>query len=455
MLRTSLVWLSLVIAVNGEELRLSVFKVDATPPIGSALCNGGREPVKAITTPLTAKGVVLLGAEQPIVLCSLDWVGIANESYDKYREAMAQAAGTTPDRVALHTVHQHDAPGSDFATERLLESHGLGGLYSDPEFNRDVMERLAAAVKASLAEAQPISRIGLGKAEVEKVASNRRILGPDGMVAIRRMSKSRDPEAKAAPEGTIDPHVRLVSFWNGEKPVAVLTYYATHPQSYYGKGLVNWDFVGMAREMRNEAMPGVEHIHFNGAGGNVAAGKYNDGSPEMRPILAERLAAGMAKAWDAQEKMPITAADVGWAVEPVALPLRDTLEEEALLAKLQDKKLFSPTDRIRAGRDLIFAQRINQGHLIDLSCLKLGEARILHMPGELFVEYQIAAQQMQPDNFVAMAAYGDSGPGYIGTEIAYSQGGYETGIVSRVGPEVEGVLKAAFDKLLRDSIPQE
>ena len=71
------------------------------------------------------------------------------------------------------------------------------------------------------------------------------------------------------------------------------------------------------------------------------------------------------------------------------------------------------------------------------------------MPGELFVEYQLAAQQMRPDLFVTMAAYGDYGPGYIGTEIAYSQGGYETGKVSRVAPEVEQVLLNGLKQLLK------
>ena len=60
-----------------------------------------------------------------------------------------------------------------------------------------------------------------------------------------------------------------------------------------------------------------------------------------------------------------------------------------------------------------------------------------------------AAQQLQPDLFVAMAAYGDYAPGYIGTEIAYTQGGYETSNrASRVAPAVEGVLMKAVKKLL-------
>ena len=71
------------------------------------------------------------------------------------------------------------------------------------------------------------------------------------------------------------------------------------------------------------------------------------------------------------------------------------------------------------------------------------------MPGELFVEYQLAAQKLRPDLFVAMAAYGDYSPGYIGTEIAYSQGGYESSErASRVAPKVEDVLMGAIETLL-------
>ena len=71
------------------------------------------------------------------------------------------------------------------------------------------------------------------------------------------------------------------------------------------------------------------------------------------------------------------------------------------------------------------------------------------MPGELFVEYQLAAARMRPEATVCMAAYGDYGPGYIGTEIAYGQGGYETSYVSRTAPEVEKVLTAGMAELLK------
>ena len=76
---------------------------------------------------------------------------------------------------------------------------------------------------------------------------------------------------------------------------------------------------------------------------------------------------------------------------------------------------------------------------------------MLHLPGELFVEYQLAAQKIRPEQFVAMAAYGDYGPGYIGTGVAYPQGGYETGPhASLVAPNVERVLIDVITKLHRD-----
>jgi hypothetical protein len=437
------------LADDDATLRVATFRADVTPPLGSALCNGGVKPVMEIVTPLTARGIVLLGSGEPIVLCAVDWVGIANESHDAFRQALAEAAGTNVERVTLHTLHQHDAPGSDFATERLLAQHGLAGIYSNPDFDAESMRRIASAVAESLDAAQAVTHVGLGAGKVDKVASNRRILGPDGRVALQRQSSGgRNPAARAAPEGTIDPLVRLLTFWNADKPVAVLTWYATHPQSYYGRGSVNWDFVGMARETREKALPGVPHIHFDGAGGNVAAGKYNDGSKETRPVLAGRLAEGMRLAWESQKKQPLKATDIGWQVVPVAMPVRDTLVDEQLLAKITNLKL-KDRDRVRAARDLTFLRRTVGGHRIPLSCLRIGTARVLHMPGELFVEYQLAAQQLRPNDFVAMAAYGDYGTGYIGTEIAYSQGGYETGIVSRVAPHVETVLMDAVRQLLK------
>jgi hypothetical protein len=251
------------------------------------------------------------------------------------------------------------------------------------------------------------------------------------------------------PVGTIDPVLRMISLWDHDTPVVALTYYATHPQSYYRTGKANPDFPGIARDRRQE-VTGVPHVHFDGAGGNIGAGKWNDGSPENRQILADRVAAGMARAWETTTRTPIAAADLRWDWVPVALPLAPHLDEGRLRAVLESKAA-KVGERAKAANDLAWLRRCKAGDTIDVGCLRLGPARVLHLPGELFVEYQLAAQAMRSDRFIAVAAYGDYGPGYIGTEVAYSQGGYETRPSSSlVAPSVERVLTNGITRLLRD-----
>jgi hypothetical protein len=428
------------------ELKLATFDLDVTPPLGSMMAYD--RVTNTWDMSLRARGITILGAGEPIVLCSIDWIGIANEAHDEFRAALAKAAGTTPSRVTVHCIHQHDAPDADFGAEKILRAAGVEPGQFESTWQRVALANLAAAVKTSLATAQPITHLGLGKANVIDVASNRRIPGPDGKIKGVRYTATKDPALRDAPVGVVDSEVSLVSFWNNDKPIAVLSYFATHPQSYYRTGIPNPDFPGLARFMRQLAVPAALHVHFNGAGGNIGAGKWNDGSPENRRLLAERLADGMRRAWDATKKQPLAENQIAWAVEPVALPPSAHLDPAKLDAQLRAREATFIT--LGGASRLAFLQRMQAGKKIDITCLTLGSARILHMPGELFVEYQLAAKKQRPDLFIAMAAYADYGPWYIGTTIAYEEGGYETSPpASNVAPEVEPILTRAIEKLLR------
>lgn len=429
---------------RAEPPRIAKFLVEATPPVGSHLAYGTAE---RIDDPLSSRGVVILTEELPIVLVSVDWIGISNSGYDAWKMALAEAAGTSPDRVAVHTLHQHDTPGCDFDLEQMMLARGLECDRFDAGFAWETIRSTAAAVNQSLGDVQPVTHLGTGEARVEKFASTRRLLGEDGKVKYTRYtSTDGKPELRELPEGLIDPDVRVISFWNRADPVAALTYYATHPQSYYREGGVSCDTVGIARRMREEDTL-LFHLHFNGAGGNIGAGKYNDGSHENRAILASRLADGIAEAWSTTERVPVTADDITWKVKPVLLPaeIRNedvTYSEEELIA------MFTEEPGERLAREIAWMHRCKQGQTITLSSLQIGSVQVLHMPGELNVEYQLAARQMRPDLFVSMAAYGDLGPGYICTRASYPKGGYEAGRVSRVSPGVEEVLTSGMRYLL-------
>lgn len=428
---------------SGNSIKLGVFDVDATPPVGSHLTYDPM--INSSDLGLRAKGIVLTGAGHPIVLCAVDWIGISNESQDVFKEAMAEAAATTPDRVVVHTLHQHDAPICDFTAERLLTEKNLPVGCFDGAFARVLIKRLQKSIADSLLKLQDVTYVGLGKAPVFQVASNRRVDKTDGKIGIMRGSSCSDPRLRNLPEGVIDPDVSLISFWNNNTPLAVLSFYATHPQSYYRTGVANPDFPGIARYLRQLEVPDALHVHFNGAGGNIAAGKYNDGSHEMRHILAKRLADGMKRAWESTQRYSVNRDNVTWSVIPVLLPYNPkTADIEKEMVTKDGVYLANNLGRLG------WYKRTLQQKAIGFACMGINNARIFFMPGELFVEYQLAAKAKVPDKFVAMAAYGDYGPFYIGTKDAYKEGGYEI-LSSPVTEEAESVIMRAIDDLYSQS----
>src|SRR6186997_1537639 len=176
------------------DLRVATFKVDVTPPVGSPLCDGLVPPATGVNDPLTARGIVLQAVDQkPVVLVAVDWVGIGNEGHDAWRQAIADACNTPIDRVCVHTLHQHDAPGCDFLAEKIAAEAGLPNQIFPVEFSREAIRRVATAAGEALGRAEPVTHIGVGKGVVEQVASIRRSLGPDGKVKFERMSACKDP----------------------------------------------------------------------------------------------------------------------------------------------------------------------------------------------------------------------------------------------------------------------
>ncbi|MBN9118529.1 MAG: hypothetical protein J0I06_05110 [Planctomycetes bacterium] len=425
-------------------LHLATFECDVTPPEGHPLCGGWITPVRGVDDPLKALGVVLLGGAKPVVLCAVDWTGVRNEAFRIWRKALADAAHTTPEHVSLHTVHPHNTPFADVEAQKMI-AEAKAPISLDLKYYDECVRRSCGALKAALVRAVKFTHVGTGAAEVKEVASNRRVLGDDGKVKFTRTSATKSKEARDAAEGLIDPKLRTLSFWDGDTALAALHFYACHPMSYYGDGRVSADFCGLARQKRRDETK-VFQVYFNGCGGNVTAGKYNDGSKENRAVLRDRVHAGMVAAWKDTKKTEVKG--FAWRFEPVSLPPR----KEPSFGEAESKKALADEKATAAKRNnaayqLAWLKRKDTP--IEVNCLDFGGAVLnLFLPGEAFVEYQLAAQKMRADAVVNVAAYGDDGPGYIPTAKAYLEGGYEP-TVALAGPESEGVLLAAVRKLLK------
>jgi len=425
-------------------LRAATFTCDVTPPIGSPLQQSNPPVTTSVDSPLLAKGVILSDGRTRYALCAFDYCDLRTGAHDLFRRKIANVLQVNELQVEVHCIHQHDAPLYDVDAEMLLDWVPSPPHITDLAFIESASDRVSSAARDALTRLQPFTHVGCGKATVEKFASNRRVPMPDGSMRAR-YSSGNDPVLVAAPEGLVDPWLRTATFFNRERPIVRLHYYASHPTSYYGKGHVNADTPGLARE-RLEKEEGIPQIYFTGCGGNITTGKYNDGSQEARIQLAERLYQGMKGAIAVTRKEKCS--EISWKTTDVRFALRTEpdFSEPHFREVLRD-----PNQPYQARTNAVLAlawyDRLKVRPTVDVSCYGMGSTRILHLPGEAFVEYQLYAQSLRPDDFIAVAAYGELGPGYICTDKAFSEGGYEP-TDSFVGPPSEARLKAAIHELL-------
>ncbi|MFO0427024.1 MAG: hypothetical protein ACK526_10715 [Planctomyces sp.] len=439
-------------AAAESRLLAATFRVDVTPQIGNGPCVGCMPKIDRIEHPLELRGLLLKSGDLTCVMAAVDFCGISNSSDEQIRDAMAAAAGTTRERVALQSLHQHSAPIIDADAVRILHGEDSAELKQHLQFTQKVSSDTAKAIRKAAGELRPVTRIIATRATVDRVASNRRVPQPDGSISVRT-SLTRELNIRNAPEGLIDPWLRTLTLMDGEEKIVQLHYYATHPQTFYGDARVSWDAVGMARD-RHEKTTKIFQIYFTGCGGNITVGKYNDGTQGAREELASRIQDAMERSSGAVpdnivELSSLTADQITWKSSPIRFTVREDgpFHPDALRQQLDRKQPFS--SRLTASMFSSFGERLRNGHVGQATRLRIGNIAIVHLPGEPFVEFQLFAQRnAAADSFVCVAGYGDCGVWYYGPDHIFTdRGGFEQ-TWSLTGPCEKKVMKA-IEELVR------
>lgn len=417
--------------VAREPVRAASFRADVTPALGEPLI--WVDPASEILDPLWAKGVVIDGPAGRVAICAVDWCGLGGWAYRKFRDRLAGAVRSDPSRVAVQTVHQHTAPYIEGGGYELMARLGKPPLMMSRRFLEDVTGRVAAAAAEAVKRLQPVEAIGVSSFGLDRVGSARRLM-VYGKLQTRFSTGGKDRKMAELPEGEIDTRLRTVSLIGGGKPFVRLHYYASHPQTFCCNGQVSADFVGAARE-KVEQEEGVPQIYFTGCAGDVTVGKYNDGGAEARGGLAKRLAAGMRAS---NRSTRVTAAGgMMWKTAEFRLPPRPGPMPEWPPARVEK---MSGAEIYRRAIQAAFPQRREP---LTVSMLRLGDVRIVHLPGEPLLEFQRHAGE------AIVAGYGDIAPGYLCPDKAFEEGGYEPS-ASNGGPGTEAAVKQAMAKVLSD-----
>lgn len=438
-----LLWISTTACLSAGSFKVAAFHTDASPFLGEPLI--WVAPTTEIMDPLWAKGIVLENGDKRYVLCALDWCGVGGSVYERFRKAIALAAGTDVRQVALHSVHQHAAPYLDGDGSTLLVRSHPKALVAGERWIAHIADRLTQAVQEAASRLQPMNRIGIGRATVKQVASARRILH-EGKHLTRWSTGAKDPLLARLPEGDIDTTLQTISLAFNDRVLARLHFYTTHPQTFCCDGRASADFVGAAREAR-EKEEGIAQIYFTGCSGDVTVGKYNDGQDPARKLLQARLQTAMEESSRSTRWQKIDRID--WQSTSIDLPKRDAAYLEKYRSILEKRTPGSDADAYRAAIAVAFAERKSP---LPMSAMWIGNISFLFLPGEPMLAFQRYAYSLRPQKITVVAGYGDVASGYLCTDAAFEEGGYEPS-AANAGPGTEARLKEAIQKLLGPSGP--
>jgi hypothetical protein len=409
---------------------------DITPPVGIDLSGfaGRLSGNIGIHDNLFAKALVVDDGRQAAAFLTCDLIGVDDDLVRYVRRGVEGATSIPGDNVMLSASHTHSGP----CTTVL---HGMG--QPNERYLAFVGDAMVSAVRSAFDSREPATiRHGRGPA---RVGVNRRERQPDGAMRLGRN-----------PGGPIAPYVDVIRADRADgSPIAVLFAHAAHPVTLGGQNLyVTADYPGYAQRFvaRAYEADGAAPVAMfaQGCCGNINC-ERDEGTFVQAQRLGERLGAAAVKTAEYAEA--IAELRIASVQDTVDLPLQDPppLSEAAAQLERQRNALASarqagePPGRIRLYEGLVaWAEKVcelaRQGSTgrtqsFTVHAMRLGPVVVVGLPGEVFVEYAHAVEA--------------ACIGYVPTEAAFNEGGYEVdGAIRYYGTTM---LTPACEVLIRDA----
>lgn len=432
--------------MSKNVLSAGVARTVINPPLDADLCGyAGRIPGNiGVHDDLHTKVLVLSDGKTKAAIVSLDLIGLNAEQAAWIRQEASARTGIPRGKMLIGASHTHSGPA-------LQGIRACGN--PNESYVQDLLASIVDAVQAASRQMCP-AQFGFGTAEAN-IAINRRYRAPSGDVQIGEN-----------PGGVRDPEVGIWKFTDGEgKPLATIFNCTCHAVVMGGDNrLVSADWPGAAQRAIESGIGG-QAMFLQGCCGNI--------NPRDRGTfeLVEKTGAEAASATlTALSRIDLTSeAELDIRSEVVQLPLqpppsvddatRTANEMEEALAKADESTPLSQVHISQAYRD--WARRIiamgGRGLAFvafEVQRFSLGDAHIIGLPGEVFVEY--ALELKQAGSKVMVSGYTNGNVGYVPTRKAFDEGGYEVDAAYKLyaeqmlSPEVEEMILSAGASLLNE-----
>ena len=421
-------------------LKAGSASANITPPLGTRIPGGFRPRyAENVDDELFAKAVVIDNGTTRIAIVTCDLIAIPEKIADAAKARIAERCDIPAAHIMVNATHTHTA----VAIADLL------GVDEDPGYTEWVPLKIADAVELAVWRLKP-ARVGFASVDEERITFNRRWHMKNGTVRFNPGIENPD---LVKPTGTIDPELAMmyVEATDDGMPISAVANFSLHYIGTDNGNALSADYFGhFDRLMRhylgntcisllwNAASGQINNTDFSGRTKWTASGHQQ--AVKMANVLAghfivEKQLMEMHETLDLSgdlatltfQRKEITAEDLevaeqvlsvpqgtydaygsgpfSWVVgEPIPQALVDVYAHECQrLAKLP-AQMTAPVQVIR-----------------------LGEAAIVALPGEVFVETGMNIKSKSDANPMFLVSLANGYIGYICTDKALTQeGGYET-----------------------------
>jgi hypothetical protein len=252
------------------------------------------------------------------------------------------------------------------------------------------------------------------------------------MANLNRRAKDVDGRVTLGlnPDGPVDRQIGILSFVRPDNsPIATVANYSMHGTVLSGENLaISGDAPGIV-EAYVEEKTGAPMLYVNGAAGNIAPiySVYPDPKSghlsQFRVLLGDRILAALKLSLNAPtDHVTVTASEA-----TVETPMKQDLRWPPQLASYRRET--------NAGQSLI---------LLPVRFLKLNDTLIWSAPVELFCEISMAVRNQSPFAHTFYFGYANGWFGYLPTQKAFEEGGYEPNTSPFTGRAEHDVLTSVL-----------
>jgi hypothetical protein len=429
----------------GRKFHAGAAAVNITPPLDAQIAgNMTYAPVAEVHDELYVKSLALDNGRTRLAFSVVDSCMVPGDIIARSKRMIEEDTGIPAAHILVSATHTHSAP----AATHLFQSR------PDPKYVDWLAVRIADSVRLAVKRLEP-ARIGWGVGREERLLFCRRFYMKPGTIPSNPLGGTTDrvqmnPPSGSPnilkPEGPIDPDVGLIAVESVPgRPICVIGNYALHYVGGVGRGHISADYFAywaqaMTRQVgvsANSTFPPFIGILTNACSGHGVSTDHRVAQKQYPPYVKMEWVAGVLAAesyrtWRTIEFQEWV--ELGATQEELEFGVRlpsqtDLAEAHKILGAAgwtkESKEQLTDRRAIYA-RETVFLADYPKTVKTPIQALRIGSLGVATFPGEAFAELGLEVKAKSPFKPTMLIELANDYRGYIPTQEAHANGGYET-----------------------------